>query len=64
MKHVLEAVNSELKNLKDDLSWHKREYNVFRDAFHKEKKRADELEVNLNAANAIIEELREKLNSK
>ena len=29
MKHVLEALNSQLKLIKDDLEWHKREYNIY-----------------------------------
>lgn len=64
MKHVLKAVNSELKSVYDDLKWHKREYKIYRDMSFKQKREIEELEINLKAANAIIDELREQLNNK
>lgn len=64
MKHILKAVNNELKKLSDDLKWHENEWKKYRELSFKRKKEIEELEINLKAANAIIEELREQLNNK
>ena len=64
MKHVLKAVDRELKSVYDDLKQHKRELKFYKDMSVEHTQDIKELEINLKAANAIIEDLREQLNNK
>ncbi len=64
MKEILTLVNSEIKSLKADLKYYKKKYSEFYRDNDVLRAKNTELEMNLNAANAIIEELREQLNNK
>jgi len=60
MKHVLEALNSQLKLIKEDLDFHKSEYEMFRDKAFKLRKENESLKQEKEVLMKVIEDLKNK----
>jgi hypothetical protein len=60
MKHVLKALDNQLKLIKEDLDWHKSEYITFRDKSFELRKEITSLREEKEVLMKVIEDLKNK----
>ena len=60
MKHVLKALDNQLKLIKEDLDWHKHEYNVYKDKSFEQSKEIKSLRQEKETLMKVIEDLKNK----
>ena len=60
MKYVLKALDNQLKLIKEDLAWHKHEYNVFKDKSFEQSKEIKSLREEKETLMKVIEDLKNK----
>jgi chromosome segregation ATPase len=60
MKHVLKALDNQLKLIKEDLDWHKSEYIAFRDKSFELRKEITSLREEKEVLMEVIEDLKNK----
>jgi chromosome segregation ATPase len=59
MKHVLKALDNQLKLIKEDLDWHKHEYNVYKDKSFEQSKEIKNLREEKEVLMKRIQELQD-----
>jgi hypothetical protein len=60
MKYVLKALDNQLKLIKEDLDWHKHEYNVYKGKSFEQSKEIKNLREEKEVLMKVIEDLKNK----
>jgi hypothetical protein len=58
MKHILKALNNQLKLIQEDLDWHKKELDEYRSIRFKDRKAIEELKEEKEVLMKVIEDLK------